>query len=142
MLPSYRMKMCVAALCVGVCTMRHGYGAPRGMPNGRQFACGSSCDLRVFMSASAHGSITTSSPGLSPLVMSPELLPPPDHNPEKSGVPSGRCGVGPAGVAGPRPPLPFAAPLVAPGAGAGVGACADSRLTETRVATTARQPTI
>ena len=104
-------------LCVGVCTMRHGYGAPRGMPNGRQFACGSSCDFRVFMRASAHGCMTTSSPGFSPLVISPELLPPPIHTPVRSTVPSGRRGVGPDGVAGPpRPlPLPFGAAL--PGAG-------------------------
>ena len=44
---------------MGVCTILHGYGEPRGMPAGRQFASGSSFDLPVFISASAHGSMTT-----------------------------------------------------------------------------------
>jgi hypothetical protein len=70
--------------------MRQGYGAPRGTPVGKQFPSGSSCDLRVFIRASALGSITTSSPGFRPLVMSAELLPLPVHNPAKSGVPAGR----------------------------------------------------
>src|SRR5580704_891541 len=109
-----------------------------------QFACGSSCDLRVFINASAHGCITTSSPGFNPFVISPELLPPPSHNPEKSGVPSGRCGVGPVAAAAPFP-LPFAAPFVVPGAAgtgpAAGGACATSRLTEANATAAAQAPT-
>ena len=44
--------------------------------------------------------MTTESPGFRALVMSPELLPPPIHTPERSGVPSGRCGAGPVTLGG------------------------------------------
>ncbi len=42
-------------MCVGVCTILHGYGAMRGIPVGRQFASGSSLDCRLSMSAFAAG---------------------------------------------------------------------------------------
>src|ERR1700680_2438976 len=39
--------------------------------------------------------MTTASPGLRPLEMSPELAPPPSHTPERAGVPFARYGAGP-----------------------------------------------
>src|SRR5262245_50384440 len=80
MLASKRKKM-----CVGVCTIRHGYGAMRGTPLGRQLACGSSFDWRFSMIARADGSSGIVSPFGNPCEMS-LIGPPPCHKPEKSGA--------------------------------------------------------
>ena len=87
--------------------MRHGYGATRGTPVGRQRASGSSAAMRESISAFAAGNSTISSPGSNPSLMSP-TGPPPTHTPEKSGVPSGNRGAGPSGTS------PISAGLFAP----------------------------
>ena len=94
--------MCVAALCVGVCTIRNGNGVVRGTPMGRHRLCGSMVTSRVAMSAFAEGSNSaSSSPGLSPPSRSMSLMgPPPTQTPLRSTVPSGNRGTGPVG--GPR----------------------------------------
>jgi hypothetical protein len=46
---------------------------------------------RSLKTFSAQGRLTTISQGFRALLMSPELLPPPIHTPERSGVPSARC---------------------------------------------------
>src|SRR5436190_23686595 len=119
--------------------MRRGYGDPRGIPDGRQFDSGSSFDCRVLTSASAHGSITTESPGFNDREMSASLAPPPSHTPERSGVPSASFGAGPVGVGGCRwynptfPPLPpaFPPPAFPFASPAGACACANSVTTAT-----------
>src|ERR1041385_1030590 len=65
------------------------------MPNGRQLASGSSFASRSLKTFSAQGNMERVSPGFRPFEMSPELLPPPIQAPDKSGVPSARCGAGP-----------------------------------------------
>jgi hypothetical protein len=70
------------------------------MPNGRQLASGSSLASRDLKTFSAHGCMETVSPGFSAFEMSPELLPPPIQAPERSGVPSAKCGAGPVTVGG------------------------------------------
>src|SRR5439155_5201068 len=63
-LPSNKKKVWVA-----VCTILQGYGAMRGTPVGRQFASGSSFDMRSAVSFSAHGCKGSFSPGLSEVSM-------------------------------------------------------------------------
>src|SRR5580658_5368023 len=70
------------------------------MPKGRQLASGSSLASRDLKTFSAHGSMDTVSPGFSAFEMSPALLPPPIQAPDRSGVPSGKCGAGPVTVGG------------------------------------------
>ena len=90
----------------------------RGTPVGKQSASGSSAAMRDFMSVSAAGSSTSSSPGVRPVLISP-IGPFPTQTPEKSGVPSGKRGGGPSGTA------PISAGLFAPPLPAGEvpGAC-------------------
>src|SRR5579871_129571 len=70
------------------------------MPAGKQFASGSSLDWRFLTSCSAQGSMTTCSPGFSPLEISESLPPLPSQTPERSGVPSASFGAGPVGAGG------------------------------------------
>src|SRR5689334_24569656 len=100
MLPSNRKYMCEP---FGVVTMRHGYGAMRGTPAGRQCASGSSFAMRdsfVFLPSAVYGMV---SPAARPSSMS-LVGPPPIQTPCRSGWPSDARGVGPetAGRA-PRP---------------------------------------
>src|SRR5688500_10612052 len=87
--------------------MRHGYGAMRGTPVGRQSASGSSAAIRDSIKVFAAGSSSMVSPGRSPVLMSP-MGPLPTQTPDKSGVPSGSFGGGPSGAA------PINAALLAP----------------------------
>jgi hypothetical protein len=59
--------------------------------------------LKTF---SAHGCMESVSPAFKPFEMSPELLPPPIQAPDKSGVPSEKCGAGPVTVGGCRKMVP------------------------------------
>ncbi len=73
--------------------------------------------MRDFISAEAAGSNTISSPGKSPVLMSP-MGPEPTQTPDKSGVPSGNFGTGPSGTAPAsaallEPPLPAGEVLAA-----------------------------
>src|SRR5580704_7359388 len=70
------------------------------MPNGRQLASGSSFASRSLKTFSAQGCMERVSPAFRPLEMSPELLPPPIQAPDRSGVPSAKCGTGPVTVGG------------------------------------------
>src|SRR5262245_32462042 len=67
----------------------------RGTLIGRHATYGSSCSLRLSLSALAAGS-SGSSPGFSPPSRSMSAFePPPSHGPLRSGCPSGRRGTGP-----------------------------------------------
>jgi hypothetical protein len=70
------------------------------MPKGRQFASGSSLASRDLKTFSAYANMATVSPGFRAFEISPELLPPPIQAPERSGVPSAKCGAGPVTVGG------------------------------------------
>src|SRR5580698_403213 len=146
MFPSNRKKMWVAFLCVGDWTIRHGYGANRGTPVGKQFASGSSFDCRDSMTLLPSGDSGIVSPFATPWARSP-TGPPPCQTPDRSMVPSGRCGAGPCGTAAPRPrpackpPLPAgdvgAAGLFPPAVESGPGAgrcCAASAIALTVMA--------
>src|SRR5689334_18145389 len=122
MLPSNKKNRWVGSPLLGACRIRHGYGATRGTPVGRQRASGSSAAIRPFMSFSASGSRTISWPGIRPSLMLP-TGPPPTQTPERSGLPFGSRGAGPFGF-GPAGAL-FAPPLPA-GEVAATGVCCAS----------------
>src|SRR3984885_7197123 len=137
MFPSNRKKMCVAFLCVGDWMIRHGYGANRGTPVGKQFASGSSFDCRESMTLLPSGDSGIVSPFATPWARSP-TGPPPCQTPDRSMVPSGRCGAGPCGTAGPRPRPVCNPPLPAGEVGGAGGCCAASAIALTVTATIER----
>src|SRR5436309_8707235 len=119
MFPSNRKNRCVAFLNGGVWTIRHGYGATRGTPVGRQFASGSLADNLDSINFLASGSSGIVSPGARPCARSP-TGPPPCQTPDRSMLPSGKRGAGPVGTGG---CLFEPVPAGAVGAGDGVVGC-------------------
>src|SRR6266849_1255526 len=83
MLPSYKKR-----ISEGVCTIFHGYGVMRGIPLGRQFASGSSFDMRSLVTFAASGRIGSVSPGFRALEMSYMKWTSGPQIPERSGLPA------------------------------------------------------
>src|SRR5262245_42857296 len=84
-------------MCVGVSTIRNGYGSDRGVATGRHFSCGSSCDLSWLIRlrvSGRYGSVSPFGSNCSMLTMPARR----SHTPVRSGWPFGFRGVGPLGA--------------------------------------------